>query len=105
MTKQNQQRIKEIGQKIAEDFQPEKIILFGSWAWGEPGPDSDMDLFVVKKTNDTRKLAREIDASLFPRHFPIDVIVYKPEQVERQRKTGDFFINDVINKGKVLYAK
>lgn len=97
-------KLSEIVVKIAEEFKPEKIILFGSWAWGEPGPDSDVDLLIIKKTEDTRKLAREIDDVLFPRSFPIDLIVYRPDQVEKRNKMGDFFISDILSKGKVLYV-
>ena len=97
--------IQTITQKIVKQFHPEKIILFGSYAWGEPGIDSDVDLFIVKETENTRELARKIDSFLFPRPFPIDVIVYRPKQVERRKDSGDFFINDIIAKGKVLYAK
>lgn len=100
-----EKKIKKVATKIAREFQPEKIILFGSFAWGEPAPDSDVDLLVIKETENTRKLAREIDGSIFPRPFPIDLILFRPQQVERRQKRGDFFINDILNKGKVLYAK
>lgn len=100
-----EQKIQEVADKIVREFQPEKIILFGSWAWGKPGPNSDVDIFVVKKTDNTRITAREIDGSIFPRPFPLDVIVYSPEQVERRNKRADFFIRDILTKGKILYAK
>ncbi|TSC66918.1 MAG: DNA polymerase subunit beta [Parcubacteria group bacterium Gr01-1014_66] len=100
-----EKKIEDVAKKIVAGFQPEKIILFGSYAWGEPGPDSDVDLFIVKKTdNSTREIAREIDGSIFPRPFPIDLVVYTPEQVEKWR-TIDFFIKNIFAKGKVLYAK
>lgn len=100
-----EQKIKEVVNKIVKEYQPEKIILFGSWAWGEPGPDSDVDLFIVKRTDrSTREVAREIDGSIFPRPFPIDFIVYTPEQVEKWREV-DFFIRNIFTKGKVLYAQ
>jgi len=95
-----------VARKIAEKFQPEQIILFGSFAWGKPGPDSDVDLFIVKATDQsTREVAREIDAMLFPRIFPMDIIVYKPDQVEQRKLMGDFFIKHIFSKGKILYAK
>ena len=97
-------KIQEVAQKIAKKFKPEKIILFGSYAWGKPGPDSDVDLFVVKKTDNTRELTRNISRAIFPRPFPIDFIVYKPEQFERRKRMGDFFIKDIVSKGKVLYG-
>lgn len=104
--KQRQQKLQKIVQKIAKEFKPEKIILFGSRAWGKPTPDSDFDLFIVKETRrSTREVAREIDGSIFPRPFPLDLIVYTPEQVKKRLKIDDFFVQDIINRGKVLYAK
>lgn len=99
-----QDKIQEVAQKIAREFKPEKIILFGSYAWGKPGPDSDVDLFVIKKTKSTRELARKISRTIFPRPFSLDLIVYRPEQIERRKNLGDFFINEIINNGKVLYG-
>lgn len=100
-----QKEIQEIVRKLKERFQPDKVILFGSFAWGKPGPDSDVDLFVVKETEDTRKLAREMDGFLFPRPFSIDLILFRPEQVQQRLQRGDFFIEDVLRKGKVLYDR
>lgn len=100
------QKIKEVTLKIADNFQPEKIILFGSFAWGEPNENSDVDLFIIKKTDlSTREIAREIDGSIFPRPFPMDIVVYKPEQVLEREANNDFFIKDILTKGKILYAK
>lgn len=101
----NQAQIKKIVNKIARKYNPEKIILFGSYAWGKPDADSDVDLFIIKKTKNTRKLAREIDGSIFPRPFPIDILVYSSQQVENRKNMGDFFIKDILSKGRVLYAK
>jgi len=100
-----QKNLREITDKIVRKFQPRMIVLFGSHAWGKPGPDSDVDLLIVKDTDNTRKTAMEIDGFLFPRPFPIDLIVYTSQQVERRKKAGDFFINDILRKGKVLYAR
>jgi predicted nucleotidyltransferase len=99
------QKIKKVVDKIVQEFQPEKIILFGSWAWGKPDKDSDVDLFIIKETENTRQTAREIDGSIFPRPFPMDLIVYTPKQVEKRKNMRDFFIRDILKKGKVLYAK
>ncbi|MBI4994147.1 nucleotidyltransferase domain-containing protein [Candidatus Peregrinibacteria bacterium] len=101
-----EQKIKELTLKIADSFQPEKIILFGSFAWGKPNENSDVDLFIIKETDrSTRDVAREIDGSIFPRPFPLDIVVYKPKQVEQRRENNDFFIKDILTKGKILYAK
>lgn len=91
--------------KIAKEFQPEKIILFGSYAWGRPTENSDVDLFIVKDTDNTRETSRKISRAIFPRPFPLDVIVYTPEQVEKRKAINDFFISDILNKGKVIYGK
>ena len=62
-------------------------------------------MLIIKETKNTREMAREIDGSIFPRYFPLDLIVYTPSQVEKRRKMGDFFIKNILTKGKVLYAK
>jgi len=100
-----QEKIKQVAAKIARDYKPEKIILFGSYAWGRPHPDSDVDLFVVKKARNSWELAREIDGSIFPRPFPLDLLLYTPQQIKKRVRMGDFFIQDIVSKGKVLYEK
>ena len=90
---------------LAQQFQPEKVILFGSWAYGEPNPNSDVDLCVIKNTQNTRSLAREIDSSLFPRPFPIDLLVMTPKQMNDRLAINDYFVTEIIQKGKLLYAK
>ena len=102
-----EQKIKDIIDKIVKEYQPEKIILFGSWAWGSPGPDSDVDLFIVKRSQDTRPIReRKLQSLLFPREIPIDVLVYTPEEVEESvHKKRNLFIEDIVRNGKVLYTK
>jgi predicted nucleotidyltransferase len=93
--------------KIAETLKPEKIILFGSYAYGNPTPDSDVDLLVIMKTNATQK-ERYLAVSrlLRPRLFPIDVIVKTPKEIEKALKIkGNFFIQEIVAKGKVLYER
>ena len=105
MPKITLEKIQEVADKIAIEHNPEKIILFGSYAWGSPTEDSDVDLFIIKETENTRETAREIDGAIFPRPFPIDLIVYTPEQVERRKKIRDFFLRDILIKGKILFEK
>lgn len=97
-------QIQQFANIIAEVSKPKKIILFGSWAWGNPGPDSDVDLCVIKKTDDTRKEAIEIDGLLFPRDFALDILVYTPEYIAKRVRLGDFFVKNILNKGQTLYA-
>lgn len=105
MQKISYQKIRKVGEQIGENYKPEKVILFGSYAWGKPGPDSDVDFFIVKRTKNSFELAREIDSSIFPRPFPLDLLVYTPQQVKQREKLGDFFILDILSKGKILYAR
>jgi len=100
-----QQKIKEVTEKIIKEYNPEKIILFGSHAWGKPHRDSDVDLLVIKETRNSLRLSRDIDGALFPRLFPLDLLVFTPRQVRERESMGDFFIQDILSKGKVLYAK
>lgn len=97
------QKIKEVADKIAKEHQPEKIILFGSYAWGEPDHDSDVDLFVVKETENTRETAKEIDGSIFPRPFPINLIVYTPAKLKRELNLEEPFVSKITKEGKVLF--
>lgn len=109
MTKRKiSQKIKEITEKIVKEFKPEKIILFGSYAWGKPGPDSDVDLLIIKDTKKKlgREVASEISSFIFPRPFPLDIIVYNSREIKKKvSQDRNLFLEDVINNGKMLYAR
>lgn len=99
------QNIKEITQKIVKEYQPEKIILFGSYAWGKPTEASDIDLLVVKNSQRPRlDRQRELRRKLFPPLVPTDILVYTPNEIVKRLSIGDFFIRDIVTKGKVLYG-
>lgn len=99
-----QERIKEVVDKIVKEYQPEKIILFGSYAWGELREDSDFDFFIIKKTKQpSLKRIEALDRIFSRREFPMDFLVYTPEQIEKQLAFGDFFVKDILTKGKILY--
>lgn len=95
---------KKLAKKIAEEYKPEKIILFGSAATGDIRENSDVDLFVIKETKE-RKIKRdqEVLGLLHDRNVPLDVMVYTPYEVEWRSKGGDPFVLDVLETGKVLY--
>lgn len=97
--------IRQFTDTIVEKFKPDKLILFGSHAWGTPGPDSDIDLFVIKETENTRELARKIDGALFPRYTPLDLIVYRPSDADQALVKGSLFVREIFSRGRVLYAK
>jgi len=103
---ETKRKIQAIADKIVREYKPEKIILFGSYAWGEPHEDSDLDFFIVKKTDDPMLKRMEDVGRIFLRcDFPMDFIVYTPDQVERRKKMKDQFVSEIINNGELLYAK
>jgi predicted nucleotidyltransferase len=93
--------------KIAETLEPEKIILFGSYAYGTPSPDSDVDLLIIMKTKAPQKDRYLAVARLLrPRQFPVDIIVKTPAEVNKAlQNRGNFFIREILKKGKVLYER
>ena len=98
--------IRAVAKRIAEKFQPEKIILFGSYAYGQPRPESDVDLLVVMDTPlRSRQQRLEISRALSPRPFPLDIIIRTPEQVEERLALGDLFLQEITTRGKVLYEQ
>ena len=108
MTKQDaDQKIKDITDKIVTEYQPEKIILFGSFAWGNPTKDSDIDLLVIKKSDKSRfERAREVYTMISKKGKAVDIIVYTPEEVEKSiNDYKNLFIEDIMRNGKVLYSK
>ena len=97
------QQIRTFGLRIGREFRPEKVVLFGSHAWGKPSPDSDVDLLVVLpfQGKAVRKSV-EIRLRLRP-PFPVDLLVRTPEKVRERLATGDTFIREILEEGKVLY--
>jgi len=95
--------ITELVDQITRRFKPEKVILFGSHAYGRPKKDSDIDLMVIMNTRkNTLDAAAEVRCAV-QHSFPIDIIVRTPKQIERRLKWGDSFIREVTEKGRVLY--
>ena len=98
--------IQRITRQIVKKYKPEKIILFGSWAWGKPTEDSDVDLFIVKNTQ-KKKINRmyEVYKLLWSKKVPLDILVYSPKEVKERLSLGDFFIDDIIRNGKLIYER
>ena len=93
-------------QKIADELKPEKIILFGSYAYGLPNPHSDVDLLIILKTNASLKdRSWKVSRLLLPRPFPVDILVKTPKEVEKGLRSGDFFLKEILARGKVLYER
>ena len=99
------QDLQALAQKIAERFHPQKIILFGSRAEGNPDAQSDVDLFVIQETDlPAPRRGLEIREFLHPLPFPLDLLVFTPAEVAEQVGVRGTFINLVLRKGKVLYG-
>jgi predicted nucleotidyltransferase len=103
MEKISQRTISSFARQVAKKFNPQKIILFGSYAYGKPTEDSDVDILVVMpfKGRNPEK-ATEIWMATKPR-FPIDIMVRKPAELKKRLEMGDFFLREIVEKGKVLY--
>jgi len=93
-------------ERIVTELKPEKIILFGSYAYGNPTPDSDVDLLVVMETKakfKERYLA--VSRLLRPREFPVDIIVKTPKEIAKALTTNSFFTREIYTKGIILYER
>ena len=98
--------IRAMATHIAEHFDPEEIILFGSHAYGRPDGWSDVDLLVIMDTpKGEMETALEVSESLPPLSFSVDIIVRSRSVLEKRKKMGDWFLREVTQKGKVLYER
>jgi predicted nucleotidyltransferase len=97
--------IRKFARQIAQRFDPEKIILFGSYAYGQPTPDSDVDLLVVMPTRNQIEQAVRIDEAIDQRGFPLDLIVRTPKSLAERLRLGDCFMQEIMTRGKVLHEK
>lgn len=98
--------IRDVVNKIVKEVKPDKVILFGSYSWGKPTSDSDLDLLIIKESTLRRdKRAMEIDKLFADRQFPLDVIVYTPEEVGQCVKLEGSFVKEILEHGEVLYDR
>lgn len=102
----NQKVILDIVDRIKKNYRPQKIILFGSYAYGQPHRDSDIDMMVVKETPE-RPLDRRVNVGRIvsdpKRLVPFEVIVLTPQELSDRLNRGDQFIAEIIKNGRVLY--
>ena len=93
--------------KLVAEYAPTQVILFGSYAYGAPGPDSDIDLLIIKETPerfiDRWMAVKRILTGTHP-SVPLEAIVLTPDEIEKRLAVGDQFIKEIFNKGEVLYA-
>jgi predicted nucleotidyltransferase len=95
--------IEQFSSSLVRQFQPKRIVLFGSHAWGTPTPDSDVDLLVVLPfEGKVWRMALAIREKVHP-GFPLDLLVRTEAQVTDRLKHNDSFLTEVVTKGMVLY--
>src|SRR5438128_6843967 len=101
----SRQKIRHYCAAIAREFKPARIILFGSYAYGSPTEDSDVDVLVilprgrVRSRRPSLEIRRRISAG-----FPVDILVREPREIAQRLRWRDSFIREVMAKGRVMYA-
>lgn len=105
MMNQNiKEEIANISRQIVEKYKPEKIILFGSAAYGKLGPDSDIDFLIIKKETPYYGIDRMREIRrLIEKNIAADFLIYRPEEFDERLKLGDPFIKTIVKEGIVLY--
>lgn len=98
-------QIDAFAREVAEKFQPEKIVLFGSYAHGQPNADSDVDLLIImdhrgKSSEQALTIRRAVR-----KNFPLDLIVRTPRETQARLKQNDCFITTAIKEGRTLYER
>ncbi len=102
----SQNKIDDIVNKIAQNYNPEKILLFGSYANGQPNDESDLDFIIIKDTDKPRhKRGREVRKFLIGSMVPIDIKIYTPDEFESEQKSGYSFLSSIIKGTKLLYER
>lgn len=98
-------KLKKIVDKIVKEYKPEKIILFGSYAWGKPTKDSDVDLFIVKKSKKDFLREQQAVRKIIDGEIAADILIYTPKEIEKRLDLGDFFFKKIINNGIYIYGR
>jgi predicted nucleotidyltransferase len=99
------QDIQVVVDQIVAKFQPERVILFGSYAYGDPNPTSDVDLLVVMNTS-LRSIEQElIIGRAINYRFGLDLLVHTPRSLTERIAKGDSFLHEIVTQGKVLYER
>jgi predicted nucleotidyltransferase len=97
------EQIRDVARRIGEEFSPQRVILFGSYAYGKPTRDSDVDLLVITPFKG-RSVEKSVEIRLKIRPpFPVDLLVRTPQKVQERLAMGDCFMREILTKGKVLY--
>ena len=96
--------LEDITRKIVSAFQPEQVVLFGSYAYGDPGEDSDVDLLVIMDSEATpAERSALISQVCRPRYIAMDILVRTPAEIEKRLEGFDPFLEEILGNGRVLY--
>ena len=99
-------RVRGFVKRLVREFNPDRVVLFGSYARGRPTDDSDVDVLVVMEHGKRRNTDQAIEIDLrLDREFPLDLIVRRPAELRRRLALGDMFLRNIIEEGKVLYER
>ena len=96
-------QIQALSQQIVDKFQPDRIILFGSYAYGQPTEDSDVDLLVILPFEEMPVQKAIAIRQKIKAPFSLDLMARTAEQIQQRLEMGDFFIQDIMEKGHVIY--
>jgi uncharacterized protein len=98
-----QATIQNLVEQISVHFHPQKIILFGSYAYGIPRPESDVDLLVVMDTQLSELEQAAVICRTIPYRFGLDLLVYTPQRLAQRLEWGDSFLKEIVRRGVILY--
>lgn len=105
MTGAIQNQLQLVKNQIIEKYQPEKIVLFGSTVNGNFKEESDFDLLIIKDTADHPVRRVQKLSSLVNRQIPCDFLVFTPQEIAEKQKNNDFFIQNILETGKIIYER
>ena len=104
----SEELIQRVVDKLVEEYGPQQVILFGSYAYGTPDQDSDIDLLVIKETEEPfiERVVQVCKATRgLHKGIPFDPMVLTPEELNSRLRKGDHFFQDIVRKGRLMYAR
>jgi predicted nucleotidyltransferase len=100
------EQLQEVVRRIKRAFDPQRILLFGSHAYGKPMADSDVDLLVVMESSERPAVrSAAIAKELLDIPFPMDILARTPDEIRYRLEIGDHFIREILERGEVLYER
>ncbi len=103
---QIEENVSRVVERLKEEYNPQKVILFGSASRDNFNKDSDLDFFIVKETNKPRfERQLEVQNIFIDREIAMDFLVYTPEELKERIELGDPFVENILNQGRILYER